>query len=108
MILFTRVYTKLLYKVSSDTDAKKMWFEVEKNWFASAPKVIFRTEAEHEISEFWSRLGQMVLQALVVVFLHVYIGSIHAILIQGAMNVCYSLLLKTVFFFVRIKRNCQF
>jgi len=80
-----------LAKETATTPQK--WFVVEKTFFQTAPKVIKRTELQHEYSEFWGRVGQMFTQVVVVVFLHLYLGYAEAALIQAGLNVCCHILL---------------
>eukprot|EP00750_Incisomonas_marina_P014632 INCI1770.2.p1 GENE.INCI1770.2~~INCI1770.2.p1 ORF type:complete len:370 (-),score=60.38 INCI1770.2:49-1158(-) len=88
MLMFTRVYAKLsqLAAQRGQHEVKK-WFVVDQTMFQTAPRVIHRTELEHELAEFWTRLSQLAMQIGIVMFLHLYIGSAEAVLIQGAMNV---------------------
>ena len=91
MLMFTRVYAKLsqLAAQRGQHEVKK-WFVVDQTMFQTAPRVIHRTELEHELAEFWTRLSQLAMQIGIVMFLHLYIGSAEAVLIQGAMNVRFS------------------
>ena len=95
--MFTIVYSRLTKLIAErgHQDTPR-YFVVEKTLFDTAPKVIRRTELGHELAEFWGRMGQVMLQVAIVLFLHLYIGSAEAMLIQGAMNVRFSCVLAAV------------
>ena len=96
-LMFTIVYSRLTKLIAErgHQDTPR-YFVVEKTLFDTAPKVIRRTELGHELAEFWGRMGQVMLQVAIVLFLHLYIGSAEAMLIQGAMNVRSSCVLAAV------------
>ncbi len=89
LMSLTVVYGRLSQLVAAGGLAagKKRWFIAEETMFQSAPKVILRTELEHEMGKFWERMSQLFIQVVVVVALHLYLGSAEAVLIQGGMNV---------------------
>ena len=87
MVMFTIAYGRISARSAENTSLPKKWFEVEKTMLPTRPKVIQRTELEHEMHEFWARVNQTVLQVVLILFLHLYIGNAEAVVIQGGMNV---------------------